>query len=73
MSAASPSYAGVVVFILFALLCLLGAAFAGYEAFALAKGWEPITPFVRADIDHHRALAIAALAFFCVLAGHFWR
>jgi hypothetical protein len=64
---------GVIVFGLFAVLCLLGAAFAIYEAWALAAGWEPITPFVRADIDHHRMLALAIFGFFCIAAGHFWR
>lgn len=65
--------AGVTVFSLFALLCLVGAAFAAYEAIAISQGWEPITPFVRADIDHHRMLAVAVTCFFCVLIGHFWR
>lgn len=64
---------GAVVFAIFALFLLSLTAMCVYESLALWRGWTPITPFIRADIDHHRAIAMAVTIFVGVLIGHFWR
>ena len=62
---------GATVFAIFALLMLSLTAICVYESLALWRGWTPITPFVRADIDHHRAIAMGVTMFVGVLIGHF--
>ena len=69
----TPSWAGAIVFIVFAVFCLALTVLCGLEAWLLVKGYAPITSFIRADIDHHRLITTAILVFIGMLLGHFWR